>query len=406
MSAPDRLQAAKKESSHSRDPRGTFLFAPYEFAVTGLPGSGKTALAEALIEHFTRESGQRYRVGYVKQEPGEPQLAAERTDATRARNAGALITHLLSEHGSAWLDDSATDERTRRALLRNRWQDVDFVIAEGFAAAPIPKIVVVGEDARILDEVAAGMIPAITGFAVSDQHVAARRRCEQIAGSVPVYSATAIGQIAGHILATFAERYQAVPLYGLVLSGGKSSRMKRDKGEIDYHGEPQVRHVHRLLEQFCERVLVSVRSRKASYRGLPLIVDTFRGLGPTGGILTAMHTYPEAAWLVVGCDMPFVTAATVGELLAQRDPLRGATAFVSAADGFPEPLCTVYEPAFRARFHQFLSIGIDCPRKALINSNVNRLSPSDPHALSNVNTPDEYRSAVERLQRAAEGAHR
>jgi len=406
MSAPDRLQAAKKESSHSRDPRGTFLFAPYEFAVSGLAGSGKTALAESLIERFTRESGQRYRVGYVKQESGEPQLAAERTDATRARNAGALITHLLTEHGSAWLDDSATDERTRRALLRNRWQDVDFVIAEGFEAAPIPKIVMVGEDAEILDDVAAGAISEITAFAVDDRHTDPRRRCEKIAGSVPVYSATAIGQIADHILGTFAALSSAVPVYGLVLSGGKSTRMRRDKGEIDYHGEPQVRYVHHLLEQFCEHVLVSVRSRRAAYRGLPLIEDTFRGLGPTGGILTAMHAHPEAAWLVVGCDMPFVTGETIDELLGQRDPLRGATAFVSMSDGFPEPLCAVYEPAFRARFHQFLSIGIDCPRKALINSNVKRLTPSDPRALSNVNTPDEYSAAVERLHTAAEGAHR
>jgi molybdopterin-guanine dinucleotide biosynthesis protein A len=79
--------------------------------------------------------------------------------------------------------------------------------------------------------------------------------------------------------------------------------------------------------------------------------------------------------------------------VAARDPARIATAFRSACDGLPEPLCAIYEPAARERLKAFVARGVLCPRKALIESSVLLLDPADGRALENVNRPDEYRSA-------------
>jgi molybdopterin-guanine dinucleotide biosynthesis protein A len=63
----------------------------------------------------------------------------------------------------------------------------------------------------------------------------------------------------------------------------------------------------------------------------------------------------------------------------------------------PEPLCAIYEPASREPILAHVASGKNCPRKFLINSDVHLLDEPNPHALDNVNTPDEYGSAVAAL---------
>jgi molybdopterin-guanine dinucleotide biosynthesis protein A len=63
----------------------------------------------------------------------------------------------------------------------------------------------------------------------------------------------------------------------------------------------------------------------------------------------------------------------------------------------PEPLCAIYEPASREAILAHVASGKNCPRKFLINSDVQLLDEPNPHALDNVNTPDEYGSAVAAL---------
>jgi molybdopterin-guanine dinucleotide biosynthesis protein A len=187
------------------------------------------------------------------------------------------------------------------------------------------------------------------------------------------------------------------PLFGLVLAGGASTRMQRDKAAIDYHGQSQLHWTFHLLSHVCAATFVSVRPdqrEEPTRAGLPQIVDRQPGIGPIAGISAALHAHPKAAWLVVACDLPFLNEQTLRYLVEHRDPRKIATAFKSNHDGLPEPLCTIWEPASREPVLAYVAAGKQCPRKFLINADSLLLDLPDTRALDNVNTSDEYRSAA------------
>ena len=194
-------------------------------------------------------------------------------------------------------------------------------------------------------------------------------------------------------------------LYGLVLVGGKSERMKKDKSLLNYHGQPQSRYCFDLLSKFCDRVYLANRKTQAQLpgqKGLPQIHDLkkYAEIGPLAGILSAMSRYPKVAWLVLGCDLPFVRKKTLQTLIQKRDPRRIATAYRSAyGDQRPEPLCAIYEPKGKRRLESFLKKDIVCPRKILMNSDTKLLRPLDKKSLDNINDPHEYRQALSILKR-------
>jgi molybdenum cofactor guanylyltransferase len=193
------------------------------------------------------------------------------------------------------------------------------------------------------------------------------------------------------------------PLHGLVLAGGASRRMGRDKASLSFHGKPQLEWARELLARHCAQVFVSIRADQADdplRRDLPAIVDKHDGIGPIAGIAAAQAAYPDHAWLVLACDLPFVTDASVDELLRHRDG-RAVVAFRSEHDGLPEPLCAIYEPQTRPAILEQIAAGRHCPRKFVIGTNVALLEQPQATSLDNVNTPDELQRAQTALAAAA-----
>ena len=198
------------------------------------------------------------------------------------------------------------------------------------------------------------------------------------------------------------------PLYGLVLAGGESRRMGRDKATLAYRGRTQLEAAYELVARHCERAFVSVRGdqvREPVRAALPQIVDVHPGIGPIAGIEAAQAEYPEVAWLVVACDLPFLGDATIARLIGRRGA-HPVTAYRSTHDGLPEPLCAIYEPGMRAAVLDAIAQGRNCPRKLVIASGVPLLEQSDPESLDNVNTPDEFATAAARVAAVARDAHR
>ena len=189
------------------------------------------------------------------------------------------------------------------------------------------------------------------------------------------------------------------PVYGLILAGGASSRMHRDKAALQYRGQSQLDRAFELASRHVARVLVSVRANQTddpTRAQRPMIVDSVAGDGPTVGIRSALKGYPQVAWLVLACDLPFLSDAALCQLLRERDAAGLATAYRSAHDGLPEPLCAIWEPA-AAALAAYQAGGGDCPRKFLIRHATRLLEPLDRRALDNVNTPEEYVQALAAL---------
>ena len=183
---------------------------------------------------------------------------------------------------------------------------------------------------------------------------------------------------------------------GLLLAGGQSTRMHADKAALVYDGKSQLERAWALLRPHVREAFVSVRAEQSGEplrARYPQIVDGAEGRGPVAGLIAAQARCPDAAWLVLACDLPLLDAGTLDELLAGRDRDRVATAFASAHDSLPEPLCAVYEPASRTLLLDYVAAGGHCPRKFLMQHGVRLLAASQPAALDNANTPGEAERA-------------
>ncbi len=190
------------------------------------------------------------------------------------------------------------------------------------------------------------------------------------------------------------------PLLGLLLAGGRSSRMRRDKAALQYRGRTQLEAAYNLLAAVTNKAYVSVRADQAAdplRSRYPQIVDQEQHVGPLAGILAAQQRNPEAAWLVLACDLPFLDESSLRHLQAHRDCSGLATAYRSSHDGLPEPLCAVYEPASAALLAHYAASGRNCLRKFLIERSAKLLEPLRADALDNVNSTTDYWQTMQTL---------
>lgn len=183
------------------------------------------------------------------------------------------------------------------------------------------------------------------------------------------------------------------PIYGLVLTGGKSKRMQKDKALIEYYGKPHAKYIYEILDKFCDKTYLSAKKGQwdeTSLSDLPKIYDQKEDDGPIYGILNALKTKSDAYWLIVACDLIYFNDQTVQTLLSNIDSTKDVVAFTNKEKGFAEPLCTLYGPDAIYIFEEALKLNIKCPVKALKQAEVNKLEQSEHINLANINTINEY----------------
>jgi molybdopterin-guanine dinucleotide biosynthesis protein A len=193
------------------------------------------------------------------------------------------------------------------------------------------------------------------------------------------------------------------PLKALILTGGKSVRMGKDKPHINYHGKAQFAHLYELCRAMEIEPFLSCRAEQREYfeeQGYKTISDRMLDMGPLGGITSAFMTDPNAAWLVLASDVPFLDKQILNELIRQRSTSHTATAFQNPFDRFPEPLIAIWEPKSFPMIMSFVALGYSCPRKVLIQTEAQIVVASTPEKLENVNTPDELDDALQSMKKS------
>lgn len=192
-------------------------------------------------------------------------------------------------------------------------------------------------------------------------------------------------------------------LKGLILAGGKSLRMGKDKGLIQYHGQAQREYAYHLLNQLTNATFLSIRKDQVASLDADVnyIIDEDLYKGPLNGILSAHLQHPDAAWLVLACDMPFVNAESIAKLINERDVIMGATAYASLESKLPEPLFAIWEPEALTEIRAYLDSGNStCARKFLINVCKTKLIiPEDERVIINANEQRDYLKAIEQIKK-------
>jgi len=189
---------------------------------------------------------------------------------------------------------------------------------------------------------------------------------------------------------------------GFILAGGASSRMGEDKALLRLGGEPFAQIVGRALQSIAPRVRVVSSRHEASAFPFEVVPDSFEGRGAIGGLHAALKAC-EGAWAaVVSCDLPFVTGELLARLASLRGPETDAVAPVQA-DGRRQPLCALYARDACLPVVEGLIRADELRPRALLSRVRTRLVAFEELAdlegsrlfFSNVNTPDDYRRALD-----------
>lgn len=104
---------------------------------------------------------------------------------------------------------------------------------------------------------------------------------------------------------------------GIILAGGKSSRLGKDKALFDFNGKKLVLYAIETLKPLCGTLIISANQIPEKYEtfGLPVISDEIKGIGPMGGILTCLKHSNTQHNLIISCDTPFVGSELFKHLL-------------------------------------------------------------------------------------------
>ncbi len=180
---------------------------------------------------------------------------------------------------------------------------------------------------------------------------------------------------------------------GLILMGGKSSRMGQNKAELMIHSRPLWQNLRDSLAGVTDDIFLSLSSHvkePEKFSHEKIVHDIFlEPFGPLGGILSAFKKYPERAFFVVACDLPFFGPEAAAYLLSERDENYFGTVFVDDEGRF-EPLMGIYEPTIASYLAKAWILGVHCPRKILGELEIKKVKCPDGRWRLNLNHRHEY----------------
>jgi FdhD protein len=182
---------------------------------------------------------------------------------------------------------------------------------------------------------------------------------------------------------------------GVILAGGKSSRMGSNKALLPYKGGRFIEAIHRQLAEIFEEVLL-VTNNPEQYEFLPCrkVADLFPGAGALAGIHSGLYHSANQAIFAVACDMPYLNNDLVRHLAERAD---GGSVIIPEGPAGLEPLHAVYGKGCLGAIEETLMAGEKrimsfFDRVSIVRINTEQIAGFDPSFTSfcNINTPEEY----------------
>lgn len=192
---------------------------------------------------------------------------------------------------------------------------------------------------------------------------------------------------------------------GILVTGGQSKRMGTPKQWLQFANRPLLMHSYDRLSTVCQEVVVITNDVREEDRmqsvGYATKRDVFANQGPLAGLhagLVGME--PQQIVLLLACDMPFMRAEVLHDLVGQlkSDPHLQAVVPREEEGGRLFPVCAAYRADVRTVAEEHLQHGENAMRRFLAKLQVKyirteRWANGSPDPFFNMNTPEDYERA-------------
>jgi molybdopterin-guanine dinucleotide biosynthesis protein A len=185
---------------------------------------------------------------------------------------------------------------------------------------------------------------------------------------------------------------------GVILVGGTSSRMGRNKALLDLHGRSFIEHIaEALLTVFSKVFISSDQAHDYEFLKLQTIEDVHKRAGPLAGIHSALVHARTPKIFVVSCDLPLITPNLLHHVLKHLQP---ADATIVSVDGAPQPLLGVYDVSCHRKLEEHLRKGQYSVLRFLDDVTTHSVALESSRdlghtiAVSNVNTPSDCAAVI------------
>lgn len=182
---------------------------------------------------------------------------------------------------------------------------------------------------------------------------------------------------------------------GIILSGGKSTRMGQDKGLIELNGKPMIQHVIDHIDPICEEVLISANDNAYERFGYPVYPDEINDIGPAGGIISCLKHSTNEKNIIISCDLPYASTHFLRNLLG----LSGDYQITIPKSGpYHQPLCAIYSKEVQSVFLECVNKGIFSLKSIIKELRMQVIEQADvddfdlSKELRNINYPDDVES--------------
>ena len=183
---------------------------------------------------------------------------------------------------------------------------------------------------------------------------------------------------------------------GIILCGGKSSRMKQNKALLKLNNQFIISYVISSLNAHCNDFILSTNTKELDFLNIKIAEDKHKNIGPIAGILSALETSNTELNIIASCDTPFISTDLFNYLLSFSDNYE---IVLPEINGFLQPMTGVFKKSIIKTINEEISNGNNVPPRIFKKTNLkivkidNSLKFYNKSLFFNINTKDDYEKA-------------
>jgi len=180
---------------------------------------------------------------------------------------------------------------------------------------------------------------------------------------------------------------------GIILCGGKSSRMGKNKALLTLNGKFIIRYVIDVLNEFCDNLLISTNTDELNFLNIETVADEYKNIGPIAGILSALKKSSTEQNIILSCDTPFITREFIAYMLRETNTY---DVLLPVFNDHLQPMTGIFNKRLIPHIEQEISEGNYIPPRIFEKSKLKKLRVNEntsgwhQHLFFNINSPEDY----------------